>query len=169
MTQVINHRWNRRALAVDCVRGALSLGVSILFLMSLETWGTVFIGVLCVSVLFGFYLAESVSRLGSVVTVDGEGICVSGRFFGDRRMKWTELEQFELRHFSLSKIRKSGWMDLKLKGGKTNILVDDRLDGFDGVVRQAWAAAQAQGLMVSETTMTNLIASGCVEARTTRS
>ncbi len=119
-----------------------------------------FLGLLCIAVLFAFYFFESLSRLLSSVEIDESGITVTGGFFGRRNIKWSGLEHFELRHFALGRTRRLGWMDLKLKGSGSTILLDDNLDRFDGVLARAWMAAQEAGIDVSEVTLANLVHSG---------
>ncbi len=119
-----------------------------------------FIGFFCISALFAFYFFESLSRLRSSVEIDESGITVTGGLFGRRKIKWSGLEHFELRHFALGRTRRPGWMDLKLKGCGCTILLDDNLDRFEGVLARAWMAAQAARLGISDVTLANLAASG---------
>lgn len=119
-----------------------------------------FLGFFCIAVLFAFYFLERLSRLRSTVEIDDFGITVTGGFSGRRNIKWSGLEQFELRHFALGRASRLGWMDLKLKGSGSTILLDDNLDRFDGVLARAWMAAQEAGIDVSEVTLANLVHSG---------
>ena len=144
----------------DLIRGAIAFCVCVFFLLLMPVLSYAFLGFLCIAVLFAFYFFESLSRLRSSVAIDEFGITVTGGFFGRRSIKWSGLEQFELRHFALSRTRRLGWMDLKLKGSGCTILLDDNLDRFDGVLARAWMAVQTAGVGVSDVTLANLAALG---------
>ncbi len=144
----------------DLCRGALALCLCIFFLLLTPVLSFTFLGLFCIGLLFAYYSFDCVSRLFSLVEIDESGVTLTGGLFGQRKINWGELEQFELRHFSLGRIKSSGWMDLKLKGGSCTILVDDKLERFDDVLYRAWYAARAADVGVSEVTLTNLAASG---------
>jgi uncharacterized membrane protein len=144
----------------DLSRSAIAFGVCVFFALLTPTLSYSFLGLFCVALLFGFYLAESVSRLRSSIDVDDVCIQVSGGLFGRRIIKWSALEKFELRHFAVGRTSKSSWMDLKLTGGGRSILIDDKLEGFNVVLSRAWRAAQAASVGVSDTTLANLTACG---------
>jgi hypothetical protein len=168
VSEVAIHRWPRGALTGDLVRATLAFGVALFFLfvliptarLTLFSLISVFTALVLV-VLFGLYLAGTVSHLISVIEIDDQGIRLHGGLFGARAIKWTELERFELRHFPLSRNRKEGWMDLKLRGsGGRTIALDDRLDRFGEVLARAWEAARAANVGISDATHANLVASG---------
>lgn len=162
MSEVSIHRWPQTALMGDLVRGVVATGVAAFFLMLVPVLSLAFIGLLVLTVLFGLYLAGTVSRWTSVVEVDDEGIRLSGGLFGRRSVVWAELRRFELRHFPLSRDRTQGWMDLKLKGATSAMSIDDKLDRFDEVLARAWAAARKAELGISDATHANLVAAGLV-------
>jgi uncharacterized membrane protein YdbT with pleckstrin-like domain len=166
MSEVSIHRWPAQALRGDLVRGVVSFAVVLLLLLVPPLWSLPFFGVLVLVVLFGLYLASTVSRFTSVLEMDDDGIRIRGGLFGPRTIKWAELRRFELRHFPLSRDRKEGWMDLKLRGsnGRT-IAVDDRLDRFGEVLARAWTAARAAEIGISDSTHANLAAAGILPKR----
>lgn len=161
MSETTIHRWPPRSLTGDFVRGMIALGVTLLLWLATPVGSLTFFGVLVLVILFGLYLATTVSRLTSVVEVDDHGLRLSGGLFGARTIKWAELQRFELRHFPLSRDRKEGWMDLKLKGARGHsVSIDDRLDRFSEVLARAWEAARAAELGISDATHANLSAAG---------
>lgn len=159
MSEASTHRWPAKALTGDIVRSVVAFGivVALTMLVSIGSFGS--IAMLALVLLFGLYLANTISRLTSVVEVDDEGVRLSGGLFGSRAIKWAELQRFELKHFPLSRDRKTGWMDLKLKGGDT-ITIDDRLDRFHDVLARAWEEARKAEVGISDTTHANLVAAG---------
>lgn len=165
MSEISVHRWPIASLTGDVLRGAAASGIALILLLVIPVGGIAFWGVLVLFVLFVLYLASTLSRYSAVVEVDAEGLRLKGGLFGPRAIKWAELRRFELRHFPLSRDRRTGWMDLKLKDAHGSVAIDDRLDRFNDVLAKAWAAARAAELGISEATHANLIAAGIVEKR----
>lgn len=162
MSEIQIHRWPARALSGDVIRGAVALGAALFLLLLVPVASSVFFVALALSVVFGLYLAGTLSRLRSTIEIDEQGVRLSGGLLGAKSIKWTELRRFELRYFSLRRDRKEGWMDLKLHGGRQTIAIDDRLDRFHDVLARAWEAARAAEVGVSEATHANLIAAGVI-------
>jgi hypothetical protein len=162
MSEVHIHRWPVRALSGDIIRGAVACGVALFFLLLIPIASIVFFIVLALGVVFGLYLASTLSRLRSTIEVDEQGVRLSGGLLGTKSVKWRELRRFELRYFSLKRDRTEGWMDLKLQGSGQTIAIDDRLDRFHEVLARAWEAARAADVGVSEATHANLIAAGII-------
>ncbi len=154
------HRWPPGALMGDLIRGGVATGVSLLLLLISPIGSLAFFAVLVLVVLFGLYLASTVSRWTSIIEIDDEGLRLTGGLFGARTIRWSELRRFELRHFPLSRDRKQGWMDLKLAGPVATVSIDDKLDRFNEVLARAWEAARTAELGISDATHTNLIAAG---------
>ena len=160
MSEVSIHRWPPSALSADLIRGAIATGASVLWLIASEIPSISFGVALVLSLVFGLYLAGTVSRWTSVIEVDDQGLRLTGGLFGARTILWRDLKRFELRHFPLSRDRQQGWMDLKLKGPVATIAIDDKLDRFGEVLARAWEAARAAELGISDATHANLIAAG---------
>ena len=150
------------ALAGDFIRGAAAFACTLFALLLLPVGSILFLTALLLAGVFGLYLGGTASRLRTLVEVNDDGIRLSGGLFGAKSIKWTQLERFELRFFSLSRDRKEGWMDLKLKGGGQTISLDDRLARFHDVLARAWDAARAADVGISDTTHANLIAAGII-------
>ena len=164
MSELATYRWRPAALAGDLVRGLFAAGLSLFFLVLVPVYSVAFYVLLVLSVLFGLYLAGTVSRWRSVVEVDVTGLRLRGGLLGPHVVKWAELTRFELRHFPLSRDRSQGWMELKLKTATATVSIDDRLDGFRDVLARAWDAARAAEVGVTEATHDNLVAAGVIQA-----
>lgn len=167
MSEVSIHRWKSAALSGDLVRGLAALAVTLFLLVLVPVLTVAFYVLLVLAVLFGLYLAGTVSRWRSVVEIDDEGLRVTGGIAGRRSIAWAELRRFELRHFPLSRDRAQGWMELMLASPSAKVTLDDRLDRFDEVLARAWTAARRAELGFSDATHANLVAAGLV-AKTAR-
>ncbi|NOT38866.1 MAG: PH domain-containing protein [Alphaproteobacteria bacterium] len=162
MSEVSVHRWQPSALTGDLVRGLVAAGLTLFFLLLVPVFTVAFYVLLVLAVLFGLYLAGTVSRWRSVVEADDAGLRVAGGFFGRRTIKWAELTRFELRHFPLSRDRTQGWMELKLTCPNATVSIDDRLERFSELLAHAWIAAQRAEIDISDTTHANLVAAGLI-------
>lgn len=76
------------------------------------------------------------------------------------RIDWEALTRLTLAYFSVRRDGRSGWMELKLRGGHRTLRIDSRLDGFGEVVRQAAAAAAQACLHLDAPTLSNLATLG---------
>lgn len=162
MSETTIHRWPHAALNGDMIRGTIAFGVSLLLFLVAPIGSPGFFAVIVLLVLFGSYLASTISKWSSVVSVGDDGISTSGGLFGRRSITWKELQRFDLRYFPLSRDRKQGWMELKLKSARTTIVIDDRLDRFSDVLARAWTAARAADIGISDATHANLMHAGLI-------
>ena len=162
MSDVSVHRWQPSALSGDLVRGLVATVLTLFFLALVPVFTVAFYVLLVLAVLFGLYLAGTVSRWRSIVEADDQGLRFSGAIYGQRTIKWAELTRFELRHFPLSRDRTQGWMELKLASANATVSVDDRLERFDELLARAWGAARRAELGVSDATHANLLAAGLI-------
>lgn len=162
MSEVSIHRWQPAALTGDLVRGLFAVAVTLFFLLLVPVFTVAFYTLLVLAVLFGLYLAGTVSRWRSVVEVDDQGLRVTGGMFGKQTIAWSELRRFNLRHFPLSRDRTQGWMELKLSSATASVSIDDRLERFGDVLARAWAAAQRAEVGISDATHANLVATGLI-------
>src|SRR6185437_2179606 len=85
-------------------------------------------------------------------------LCTHGLL--SRRIAWAELERVKLAYYSTRRDRKSGWLQLELRGSGARVDLDSRIAGFDSVVRRAAEVAGARGLVLSDATLANLEALG---------
>jgi hypothetical protein len=154
--------WRRRAIYGDIARGSCGLVLCAIIMpaFSMLSIGQVAFAGLCI--LFGSYVFGSVLKLASNVTISDEGIALSRPLLGEKRVRWSDARAFEVRYFSVGQIQKKALIDVKVSDGRTSIVMDDGLEDFAGAVRQCWLSARAHGIGVSDSTMANLAAAGCV-------
>lgn len=144
------------------VRGIAAVLVTLFLLLITPVASFVFVCMLALLVLFALYLGGTVSRWTSIVEVDERGLRMSGGVFGRRTINWAELQRFELRHFPLSRDRKTGYMDLKLQTATARVSIDDKLDRFHEILARAFEAARKAEVGLSDVTHANLVAAGII-------
>jgi hypothetical protein len=103
--------------------------------------------------LFAVFAARTFWRQISVVEMAAEGIAVTAP--RPQRLRWDELRDLRLRYYWTKSDRTGGWMQLTLSGGGVRIRIDSALEGFVDIARRAAAAAQDNGVKVSNVTATN--------------
>ena len=112
------------------------------------------------SALFAIYMVRTWIRSATVILIDDIGIRAQGP--RSAALPWSDLGELELRYFSTRRDRNGGWMQLTLgedrKTGKTRIAIESTLEDFEGLALAAGAAAERNGLALSETTKDNLTA-----------
>ncbi|WP_416896245.1 MAG: hypothetical protein ACMVY4_11915 [Minwuia sp.] len=108
--------------------------------------------------LFAAFGVRTVLRHLSRYETDGNGLRVAGPV--NRSIAWDGLSEVRLRYFSTWRDRKSGWLQLSLKGNGTVVRIDQALDGFEELVRTAIVEARSRGIGFDATTRQNAGALG---------
>ncbi len=157
------HRYPRAALRADHLRGGGGLAVTGGPLALLPMHWLVAGAFGTAAAVFALFLARTVQRQLTVITVDEDGIAARGPL--GTAIRWDELTGLRLRWFSTRREPpgrgdRHGWMELRLTGRGRSLVVDSTLDGFTELTGHAVAAARARGLPLSETTRDNLVALG---------
>lgn len=153
------HRYPMRTLLADYGRGAVGAGISGAFwaLSPVATYSMVLFGGL--TGLFLLFLLRTAMRQRLRIASDGAGIAVAG---SSRRLAWSDLDELRLHYYAVRRNKGNGWMALTLGAGGQRLKFDSTLDGFEEIVAQAFAAARANDVGLSETTRANLAALGHV-------
>lgn len=151
-------RYGGSALLGDFGRSGAGLALTLPPLLLVEVHPVIG-GVLgAMGALFAVFLVRTIERRMTSVTFDEEGVSVSG--FRTRRVRWADVSSLDLAYYSTRRDRSNGWMQMTLRTPATRLRVESTLDGFDGLVERAAAAAQARGVVLSETALENLGALG---------
>ncbi|EDP62802.1 hypothetical protein BAL199_10612 [alpha proteobacterium BAL199] len=152
------HRYERSSIAGDFVRGGFGLLVTAgpLLFMPMVTWLAVAFGAF--ALLFAVYLFRAWQRSVTVIEVDDVGIRASGPF--GRAIRWDALDGMQLRYFATRRDKEGGWMQLRLRGGGSELSLESTLDDFEAVAERAARAASGNRLALSDTTQENLKALG---------
>lgn len=149
------HRYDRKTLYWDVARGAVGLGVSLMFLSAAPDVILVLVIFGGLSLLFGVYLLRTYLRILSVVEIDAQGLRVSGPV--SKEIEWAALDGLNLRFFATSRARKqTGWMEMTVRAGSKKISIESSLEGFNEVAHHCSLVAERNGVELSETTRENL-------------
>ena len=146
------------AMAGDYLRAAAGLVPTgaILATVSVGSVAAVVLGGF--AAIFGAFAVRTALRHGTQLEVDETELRASG--LSHATISWERLDRMKLAFYSTRRDRKSGWMQLELRAGRTRLSLDSRLDGFDRLVRQAATVAAERGLEISAATVANLQALG---------
>jgi hypothetical protein len=145
----------------DYIRAGIGLALTLIPATMVPAGSTAFYILLAAALLFLAFGWRTWSRQHSRVVVDSEGISL----FSPRRVSlaWKNINSVRLSYYSLKSDRTGGWMQLTLKGVDWQqgdafraIRLDSALEGFDGIVRRAAAAAIANGVAINDATRVNL-------------
>lgn len=151
-------RYRRSPLIGDYMRGAAGAGMAGLPLILVDVhWAP---GIVLASILavFSAFLIRTAMRHAAAVTVDDDGIRVSGPL--GRSLGWQELTDMTVKYFSTKRDRSEGWMTVRLDSSNANIKLESTLEGFDSVLNRAAAAARRNDLVLDDVTRANLTALG---------
>ena len=156
------HRYPASALAADYARAALGLALTAAPL-ALVAMNPVLTGIFAALVaLFLVFGASTLLHQLGPVELDERGIAITGPW--RRRLDWAALERMSLRWFAARRDKRSGFMQLVLRGQGRRLSLDSRIDGFETIAAAAAAAAQQRRLALGETTLANVAALGIVVA-----
>jgi len=160
------YRYPLRALAGDYVRSAVGFGLTGTPLL-LANPASAMIAVLGgLSLVFAAFGLRTALRHRTVIRLGEAGVSAEGPL--PRTVNWQELRGMTLRFYSLKRGKDrnaidKGWMQLKLVGGESALVIDSTLDGFEAVVARATTVARARGLEFAPDTVANLAALGLAE------
>ncbi len=159
------YHWPANALRGDFIRMAICFTVCLAILAAVPVRSLEFVVFVIPAIAFGAYLAQTVLRARTTLTLLPEGLAVAG-FFGTRLILWDTLDQFTLRYYTLRRDKEAGWLDLKLSSPGASITIDDRVDGFRPILQRAWEAARSRDIGISSSTYANLTAAGLLHRST---
>ena len=147
------YRYPLAKLAPDYLRAGVGLAVVILPLATMNLPAVVRIVLACLMVLFAAFALQNLLQHLSRVEMT-ETILVMRP--SGTRIDWMALTRLRLAWFTVRRGGSTGWMELKLKAGRSRVRLDSRLDGFDEVAHRAVAAARERGLDLDPVTLANL-------------
>lgn len=156
------HTYPAAALAADYTRAAAGFGLTSLFVVVADLSTLMMYILLPLALLFLVYGLRTALRQQVRVTVDGNGIAVSGLF--GVNIPWSELRAVNLRYFSTKRDKSGGWMELRLTGHGGKIRLESTLSDFDTLVRKVAAKARDAGIAMSPASRANMAAMGIRDA-----
>jgi hypothetical protein len=148
------HVYPSQAMVGDYLRAAVGL------VPTAALFATVSISAVPATILGGFAAIFAVFGLRTVLrhgtSLEMTEAELRARGGWHRTLAWAELDRMKLSYYSTARDRRSGWMQLELRGGGVRLGLDSRIEGFDQVVRRAAEAAAARDLALNESTVANL-------------
>src|SRR5207253_3201461 len=108
--------------------------------------------------LFAVFGIRTALRHGTRVEATEGALLASGLV--RTSIAWHELDRMRLTYYSTRRDGRGGWMQLKLRSGRSGIRLDSRIEGFPDLVAAAARAAEMRGLPLSSATSVNLQALG---------
>ncbi len=170
MSQPQRFRYPRGAILKDygqAAVGALMFGAPLIFAGGNVYITTVLGAIMAMFLCFGW---STWRRQASVIVVTEDAIGLEGA--RSARISWPEITRVDLRYFAPRARRErgggegTGWMQLRLDGGKTTIRIDSALDGFDQVARRVAEATHRHRLAATPATKSNFAALGLAPDQT---
>jgi len=161
--------WRREALIWDGIKTGFGLVCTLLLLAAAPEYGFFWGLFLVVSLIFAAFACQLIARMGTRLSVTGDGVARSVRLFGrtwrHSTVPWRELARLKLRYYSTHRSFEKGWMTLELKArGGSAIGVDGGLEDFAGLLTRAVEEVRALGgtksVLLDKTTARNLDALG---------
>lgn len=114
--------------------------------------------------LFASHLFNCAVRAVSEISISEDGILLARGFLPPQHLRWAELSSLELRVFPLARSRRAFMSDLKLRGPKTAMLIDDGVEHFTEILGRTWNEARRRGISISDATRANLVGLGHADA-----
>lgn len=152
------HRYAPESLVGDYLRSVAGMAICFSPLFFMQA-GTVMVYVLGgLGTLFTVFGVRTAVRHATTIELSAEGVRTSGVL--RRVLPWRDLSTMKLAYFSTRRDKKKGWMELKLKGAGTTVVLESNIEGFDEVVEAALNAARERDLRLSDVTRANLDAMG---------
>ena len=123
--------------------------------------GTTVTVILCALVaVFAVYGLRGLVRQRTVIELAADGISALGPM--TTRIPWRLLADVRLSYYTTSRDGNGGWFQLTIKGTGRTMRLESTLDGFPSVVERAIGEARARGVVLSDTTVSNLKPMGLV-------
>ena len=145
------HIYPASAMVGDYLRAAAGLvptGVLFATVPIGAVAGTILGGFAAIFAVFGL---RTVLRHGTSLEMTDTELQTHGVLH--RTIRWAELERLKLKYYSTRRDRRAGWFQLELGASGAKVQIDNRIAGFDQVVRRAPEAAAAKGLDPHESTV----------------
>ena len=157
------YRYPLKVIVGDYFRAALGLVCTLVPLVAagghlLAT--AIFAGL---AALFAVFAARTAVRQATRVVLTEGGLersAISTFGIGRVTVPWERIADVKLRYFSTRRDRERGWMQLAVRSGDGRITLESTLEGFDVIARRAAAAAEANGVAMTDATVDNLAALG---------
>jgi Zn-dependent protease with chaperone function len=148
------HRYPPQALAGDYGRAGIGLLLTVPPLLLFAPTMAISVMLLAVAGLCLFFLARTLERHRTVVSLGADGLSLAG--WRPAKLAWADLKAMQLAYYSIRRDRRDGWMQLTLRADGPDIKIDSRIDDFLLIVREAARAAKTNQILLNTITRSNL-------------
>lgn len=152
------HRYTPASIAGDAAKATVGLLACLLPLVLIEPMAWLQWILIGGVILFSLFALKTGLRAMTRLERDGNGLRQVGP--GTASVVWTELQSLELRYYATRRDREKGWFQLQLASNNGKIALDSNINGFEGILTQAVAAADQCRLSLDTVTRDNLAALG---------
>jgi hypothetical protein len=156
------HAYPAPAIAGDYLRAGAGLCLVGLPLAVAETAAAVTVLLAAFAVIFVLDGARTVSRHVARIELSEEGIRRRGLTAAE--IRWRDLQQLRLAHYSTRRDRSGGWLQLLLIGDGQRLRIDSHLQDFMALTARAVVAARENQIPLDPSTVFNLDALGLTPA-----
>lgn len=153
MPEGVIHRYPTRAMLPDYARAGVGLAALGALTLATDPSPLATGAFIVLGVLFAGLALQAGLRQRAAVDVSDAGIRMLPR---GEELPWEALTDLRLGYFSLRRDGRRGWLELKLRFGRTTLRLDSRLDGFASVARCAVRAAECAGVALDRASVENL-------------
>lgn len=138
----------------DYLRAALGLAICLGLLLFVAPQSVIFALLVGLSLLFAWLGAMTAWRQQIEIELDASGVTQRG--WGRMvALPWPTVKAVSLRYYSTRRDRSEGWLQLRIEAEGGTLRVDSTLIGFPSLVERAFAAAERNGVAISETSRLN--------------
>lgn len=150
----------------DYLRAGFGLVICLGLVLFAAPQSVIFALLVGLSLLFAWLGAATVWRQQIEIELDASGVVrrslLAGRLGLGRwglgrtvALPWPAIKAVALRYYSTRRDRSEGWLQLTIEAEGGTLRVDSTLIGFPSLVERTFAAAERNGVIVSETSRLN--------------
>lgn len=138
----------------DYLRAGVGLAICLGLVLFVTPQSVIFALLVGLSLLFAWLGAVTVWRQQIEIELDASGVVRRG--WGRMVvLSWPTVKAVTLRYYSTRRDRSEGWLQLVIEAEGGTLRVDSTLIGFPSLVERAFAAAEQNGVAISETSRLN--------------
>jgi hypothetical protein len=138
----------------DYLRAGIGLAICLGLVLFVAPQSVIFALLVGLSLLFAWLGAVTVWRQQIEIELDASGVIRRG--WGRMvALSWPTVKAVTLRYYSTRRDRSEGWLQLVIEAEGGTLRVDSNLIGFPSLVERAFAAAEQNGVAISEISRLN--------------
>ena len=138
----------------DYLRAGAGLVICLGLMLFAAPQSVIFTVLVGLSLLFAWLGAVTALRQQIEIELDATGVVRRG-WGRTVALSWPTLKAVTLRYYSTRRDRSEGWLQLVIEAKGGTLRVDSNLIGFPSLVERAFAAAEQNGVAISEISRLN--------------